>query len=355
MNTKRSRECKCKSFLQSKNNEPMITVVIPTNRFDCVNYLLHNSIYLYRGKLFSFEVHDSSIDDRIKKEVKNFISQNPCFPIRYFRYCKNISADQKAIKAIEAVKTQYFWLYGDGNLTDFNMMDSILHRNKFWDYNVIDLEILARKTHLNHDEKFNSDTIYEIPSLNEYIIKYFSHLTYWGAALVNTKFFQHAYDNGLVKKYANASIPWWIACIIFDLIAHDFVGGIADKMGVLYSDSLKLNPVKTDHWWTHDDRYYDYTFVLFNKGIEMMSGLYPDYIKRRVIINFRKDALVSLSYLVYLRSIGNLNFTKISKYKADIYRIPYFYYLMCIYCLIPIFLAKLIIFLKPFIKRAFFR
>ena len=126
-------------------------------------------------------------------------------------------------------------------------------------------------------------------------------------------------------------------------------------MGVLYSSALMLNPMKKDHWWTHDKRYYEYTFVLFDKGIAKLSELYPNSVKKRVIINFRKDALVSYSYLMYLRSIGNLNLKLINEYKSEISHITYFYYLMFLYCLIPVSLAKFIIYIKPLIKKALCR
>lgn len=356
MSIKKCRDCINKNIVLPANyNQSKITVLIPTNRVNCVNNLLQNSIYLYKGNLLSFEIHDSSIDNKIESEIQEFIAQNPDFPIRYFHYGQDISADQKAINAIKKVKTNYFWLYGDGNLTDFNKIDRVLCQNKFWDYNVVNLEILSRRTHLNNDGRLKPDIIYSITSPLEYIVKYFSHLTYWGAALLNTDFFQRAYDNGLVNKYRKDSIPWWIACIIFDLIAYDSQCGILGKMGVLYSGALKLNPMKKDHWWTHDKRYYDYTFVLFDKGIEKLSELYPNSVKKRVIINFRKDALVSYSYLMHLRSIGNLNFKLINEYKSEISHIPYFYYLMFLYCLIPVSFAKFIVCFKPLIKKIFVR
>lgn len=356
MSIKKCRDCINKNNeLTVNSDQPKITVVIPTNRANCVNYLLQNSIYLYKGKLFSFEIHDSSLDEEIKSEIQSFITNNPDFPIRYFHYSSEISADKKAILAINRVKTKYFWLYGDGNLTDFNKIDRILCQNQFWDYNVVNLEILSRRAHLNNDVGLKSEMIYSITSPTEYIVKYFSHLTYWGAALLKTDFFQRAYYNGLVNKYVKDSIPWWIACIIFDLIAYDSKCGVTGKMGVLYSSALMLNPMKKDHWWTHDKRYYEYTFVLFDKGIAKLSDLYPNSVKKRVIINFRKDALVSYSYLMYLRSIGNLNLKLINEYKSEISHITYFYYLMFLYCLIPVSLAKFIIYIKPLIKKALCR
>ena len=50
-----------------------ICVVIPTNRFFCIEKIIKDSIIPYSGKLFVFEIHDSSDNNKIKELVDSVI------------------------------------------------------------------------------------------------------------------------------------------------------------------------------------------------------------------------------------------------------------------------------------------
>ena len=89
----------------------MITVVIPTNRYTCIKKILQDCICSYKGKLFLFEIHDSSCDNRIEILI-NKIAKTSSATIHYFHYNSDISADFKAILSFEKSKHSFFLAYG---------------------------------------------------------------------------------------------------------------------------------------------------------------------------------------------------------------------------------------------------
>lgn len=50
----------------------MVTVIIPTNRFHCIENVFKQCINNYNGNLFRFEIHDSSIDNDIENLYKKY-------------------------------------------------------------------------------------------------------------------------------------------------------------------------------------------------------------------------------------------------------------------------------------------
>lgn len=324
--------------------EDMITVIIPTNRYECIKEIITESISKYNGTLFKFEVHDSSCNEKIKELVRNVGSRL----IKYYKYPVEISADNKAMQAIKNVDTEYFWLMGDGIIVDFNGIESVLE--SISTYKVIDIESVNRIGYLDQDKKCVPERIYEYHDVRLYAKKYFSHITYWGASIIRSDFYSSAY-NDILKKYIEEQIPWWIACSLFDLLA-DFFQKYGDvKTGVVYTEYIKSNHAKIDHWWTGDERYYQYTFKKFNQGISLMSPFYSMDDKKKIIKNFRNDALVSDYYLIHLRAIDNLNKQMLHKYRKDIdivsgfYKKMYFYH--CMPRLVAGYIDRFIVLVKP--------
>ena len=312
----------------------MFTVVIPTNRYTCIKKILQDCICSYNGKLFLFEIHDSSCDNRIEILI-NKIAKTSSATIHYFHYNSDISADFKAIQALRKVNTAFFWLMGDGILVDFTKMENLFIKEKYWQFDLIDVESILRIGYLGQDSKYQPNRLYSCLNPKEYAKKYFSHLTYWGASLIKTAFYQDAFSNEILGKYVKENIPWWIACSLFDVVAKMYQQKQSVTLGVIYADGIGANTEKKDHWWTHDKRYYEYTFVNFNRGIELLSCWYEPTDKKQIIKQFRQDSLVSKRYLIHLRRIGTLNVRSVRKYKFAIYNIPSTYMLMFLYSLIP--------------------
>ncbi|KAF1680113.1 hypothetical protein [Veillonella sp. R32] len=314
-----------------------ITVVIPTNRFLCVEKIIKDCIIPYHGELFQFEIHDSSINNNIEVIISklSILDKNK---IKYKRYRTDISADDKAMLAIKEVTTNFFWLMGDGNLVNYNQFEKILLCENFEEFDLINVDIDNRRGHLNQDSKYKLNILYKEIDYMKYCQKYFSRLTYWGSQIIRTDFYKEAFLNGIIYKYQKKQIPWWIAFSLLELI--NIFKNDSLNLGVIYTNFISYNPQKKDHWWTHDERYYIYVFEKMNEGFSVLPSSFKS-IEYKTISFFRRDALVSNSYLLFLRSINNLNFRLIYKYKKSIDIINGDYLRLKLYCLLPVFVAKI--------------
>lgn len=327
----------------------MITVIIPTNRVNCLIVILEKCIKKYKGNLFNFEIHDSSEDNKIREiclEYDKINGKN----LRYYHYRPDLSVDEKALTAIKSVNSEYFWLFGDGNLVDFNKMEELLIHNHFDKFDVLNIDTSNRRGYLDQDSDKNVDCIYQCNSSLVYAKKYFSRLTYWGSAIIRTRYYKCVFYNNIIDKYVDNQIPWWIACSIFESIAYWSEKNFLPILGVMYTDYISYNPAKKDHWWTHDEKYYLYVFTKFNEGIRLLPPLY-DKEKSHMIYFFRNDALVNNSYLLHLRSLGVINRYLVKKYKSDIEVINGFYYKMLFFSFIPKSIAYVGNKLKPILKK----
>ena len=65
------------------NSNAQIAVVIPSNRYRCIKEILEKCILPYKGKLFAFEIHDSSEDCQMENLVLHYAEHKP---ILYFKY-----------------------------------------------------------------------------------------------------------------------------------------------------------------------------------------------------------------------------------------------------------------------------
>lgn len=328
-----------------------ITVIIPTNRPQCIKSIIDRSIIKYNGLLFRFAIYDSSIESGIHDYVKRYNELHPETPIFYMHCSPDIGGDEKAIKAIKEVTSEHFWLYGDGNLTDFNLLEKILLRQKYDVYDVLDMESANRRGVLNQDKEKELDVIYSYNDAYEYGIRYFSHLTYWGASIIRNSFFQHIFKTNRIYDYESKGISWWLACSIFDLIAESKQNKKCINLGVLYSDSLGYNQEKRDHGWTQDERYYKITFAKLIEGVAMMSTWYPADVKHKMIKNLWDDALASTRYLFHLRRIGNLDPYMVKKYKKEIMLVPSVYARMKIISAIPLWIIHTLYQIKKVIRH----
>lgn len=327
-----------------------VTVIIPTNRSQCMEAIIDQSITKYNGLLFRFAIYDSSEGSAIREYVKRYNDLHRETPISYTHCSPEMGGDEKAIKAIKEVTSEYFWLYGDGNLTDFDLLEKVLLREKYNTYDVLDMESANRRGVLNQDKKKELDIIYHYDDAHEYAVRYFSHLTYWGASIIRSSFFQQIFVTDRIYAYEAHEIPWWLACSIFDLIADAKQHKKIIHLGVLYSDSLRYNQEKKDHGWTQDERYYKITFSKLIEGITMMSAWYPVNIKYKMIKNLWNDALVSTRYLFHLRRIGNLTPYMVKKYRKEIMYVPSVYLRMKMISSIPLGLIHILYLIKEINK-----
>lgn len=331
----------------------MIQILIPTyNRPICIKNMFEYGINKYKGNLFRFTIYDSSEGNETSTIVCQNIKQYQLNSVLYVRCDSRISPDLKMMTAIQNVEEEFFWIIGDGNLVDFYDFEKFLLRNKYNFFDVINVEHIYRINKQKNKKRYNRNIIYQYNDSIEFAKKYFSHLTYWGATIIRTKFFEITYKKGSINKYIYKKIPWWIACLIFEACEFNLQLGTTVNLGTVYSSYVSYNPAKSDHGWTKGNQYYDYVFTKFNQAIDMLPETYND-VKKDIITCFRNDSLVSNSYLLYLRSKRVLTLNLIREYYDEIEVVPGFYHKMCLYSLLPIRMAIIGEYIKKFLKRLF--
>lgn len=324
----------------------MVTVIIPTNRFHCIENVFKQCINNYNGNLFRFEIHDSSIDNDIENLYKKYKKKN----IYYYKYNRNISVDEKAIAAINRIKTSFFWLMGDGILPDFNSIEKIIQKSIILNIDILTVDTANRIGYLRQDTDYLINKIYIFKDPVKYAKKYFSKLTFWGASIIKTSFYLNAFSEKILGKYHKYSIPWWIAGSLFDIVNIYYRKKRNFKLGVVYTNFISYNPEKKDHWWTSDEKYYVYVFLKFNLTVNLLPKLY-DSEKEYIIYFFRNDTLVNTRYLLELREKNILNYKTIQKYKREIINVKGFYYKMLFFSFIPVRIAHIVCILKSIIKQ----
>ena len=326
----------------------MIAVVIPTyNRSNCIETFLEKCVAPYKGQLFYFQIHDSSESNDTKSVVDNFKQHFPNINLSYQRWSSDIIGDDKALQAIMSVDADYIWLCGEGQIADFNGMETLLLKNNYVQYAIINVEPEERIGHRGQDcnKQISIFDVYQDSVL--FMKKYFSHLSYWGASIVSTRFLKPIFKRKYIEKYREKnSIPWWFPCLLCEAT-------INDKFAIystVYTPFVYYNPLKVNHGWTHDERYYIFCFEKMSIAMTLIPSKFQ-VVRMDMIRYFRCDALVSLSYVLFLRSIGIINKDLLYKYNVYIYEEPKSARLLRCMCLVPIPIAKVLERLKVSLRR----
>lgn len=301
----------------------MIQVIIPTyNRPKCIELLLKNCIGKYKGDKFKFVVLDSSTNEETKMVLKNV--QN----LEYRRFDPSILLDDKVIGAILGCQEEYYWLLGDGNLVDFNMMDYWI--SQFSDFDVLEVDLLSSKR-----SRIRTQDNYEIHNdLMKFIKERYSHLTYWGATIVRTEKAKFLFINGMMKKYREDNPSWWAGSLIAEMIANDIRNGNKSTVISLFTDAVSYNPGKTDHSWTNGENYFRMTFQVFDKDVYLLPKDY-DGIKDEIIRVFRDDAMVTKRKLLHLKRLGVIKPEYVRKYKTYIQDVKGYYGFILMLSFVP--------------------
>lgn len=339
----------------------MIKVIIPTyNRPESIREILTKSIGVYKGNLFSFEIHDSSPSNDTENYVRKFNNKNQRNKVLYYHYTPDLTVEEKVIPLIRNCKDEFFYLMGDGVLADFNRLENIFVNQDYQKYDIINIEGIFRRGRLGQDRGCKLDRIYEYNDDILYAKKYFSHLTFWGASIIKGAFFRSIFEKGIIDHYLKNNICWWIACCIFEA-ANCRVESLGECcLGTVYTGAMSGHKYKTDHQWTDGDKYYEWTFKVFNRAVDLLPERYK-CVSEDIIIFFRKDSLVSTLYLLRLRAKNNLTYKLINQYKSDICRVRGFYVKMLAISVIPKWMTKLFLKLfdsaktklKPYVKRLY--
>ncbi len=237
---------------------------MPTyNRPECIRYYIENSLRKYDGKLFCFEIHDSS-ENELTKSYVDEVNQCLKHPIKYFRYESSVNGDEKTHRALSNVKTDYFYLIGDGFAPDFNRLEQMLLENHFSEYDLVGLFFRDRNENVN--SRFTqSDKIYEENDIDYIFENLTLFLTLYGASLASTKMFSYIDENNLFEKFNYHGRYSYAYCLslIEALISGKF------KFGVSFTD-IAHNPNKKGNW-AHDEKFYDIFYAEFITDLDKIS------------------------------------------------------------------------------------
>lgn len=320
----------------------MIQVIIPTyNRPLCIQYLIEKSLNQYTGDLFEFLVLDSSTNEETQKLIDRLGYKSNLI---YQKIDSAVQPDDKVINAVTACRTEYYWLFGDGNLADFNAIESILKNLAYSQYDVVEIENATSKRNL----KGGKEGFFREEDLIAYIASNFTHLTYWGATIIKTEKAKYLFKSGRMDKYRQDELSWWCACLICEMI--DYQGVEDTSIGIFYTKDLAGNPGKRDRSWAKGEKYFITTFEVFNRDVDMLPSLFEP-VKCKIIKNFRDDCLVRKGYLIQLKLDNVLKPEYVWKYRKDIQAVEGYYLFMLTLSITPDFLLKAIRGLYKTVKR----
>lgn len=300
----------------------MIQVIIPTyNRPKCIELLFMDCINTYQGELFEFVILDSSTNKKTE-EIVNYYGK-----AEYRRFDPTMKVDDKVIGALMECSEDYYWLLGDGNLVDFNSLEYII--GKLPDFDVLEVDSTNSKRNtktLQEDYESHKDLI-------EFIKERYSHLTYWGSAIVKTKIAQETFRSGTMDKYREDDLSWWSAALICEMISIGFEKRIDLRIYTVFTKYFSGNPEKKERSWAKGENYFLTTFKVFDKDVYMLPKCF-DEIKKEIICIFRDDVLATRKYLIHLKRRGVIKMKYVLKYKDDIQNVKgYFPFILLLACI----------------------
>ncbi|MCI6008960.1 MAG: glycosyltransferase [Anaerostipes hadrus] len=307
----------------------MIQVIIPTyNRPKCIELLLRNCINVYQGQLFKFVILDSSTNNETAEIAKEY-----CIA-EYKRFDSTVKVDDKVIGSILECCEDYYWLFGDGNLADFNFIEKLIIKLPYFDVLEVDSSKSKRNTKLLQEDFETHD------DLVDFIRTRYSHLTYWGSAIVKTEIAKEMFNSGKMDKYRQDVLSWWSAAMVCEMIS-DVVGkGKKPKIYTLFTEHFYGNPAKKDKSWAKGENYFLTTFKVFDKDVYMLPK-YFDEVKNDIICIFRNDVLATRRYLIHLKRQNVIKLRYVLKYKNDIQDVKgYFPFILVLAC-IPKFCVEI--------------
>lgn len=287
-----------------------ITVIIPTyNKFDCIKYLLENSISKYDGNLFSFEIHDSGDDERVKKIVEQY-SQNS--PLSYFHYSSSINGDVKTMTAIGNAQSEYIYLLGDGIVPDFNELEKFLITCEYKKYSVVgvraakDFKSNLRKKALG---KHRINEPIEFDDRIKFCKQCFWILTLYGASIVRKNLL---FSNDNYLRYLEMKSPFMYVCSLFESILQE------DNSNYVFSfvDFIKSNPYKLDSGWMQSKQAIEIFCYKYYDSVSNLSK-YSNLLSKDFLISHNQfSGLFSLKSVMKMRATGNLTVSILKKYKV---------------------------------------
>lgn len=318
-----------KGIRNMQKNENKISVIIPTfNRIESIIPII-SYINQYKGELFSFEIHDSSSNLDILNLIKEKNIENK---IKYYHYKPEIDVDIKTVNAILKCNSEYVWLLGDGLIVDFDTIELNLRDIFFESFSII--EVIPRK-------KKHPIRCSVVNDCGLFFKDHFSHITFWGATIIRKELFVNFFNKVDDTNIYVTSMRWWIAQIVFTYLNQETLNLENNICCFFKTASIFNNPNKKDHWWTTDEKYYQWAITMLNKCVFSLPEMYNPF-KKSAVKNFRKDKLMTIKYFIKMRSINMLNIDLTRKYKNDIKYVSGFYWKMVLISCLPVHFCNLI-------------
>ncbi len=317
----------------------MITVVIPTyNRSTCIKYQLENYLDKYKGTLFVFEIHDSSTDDETFGLINNCNNDK----ISYHRYPSDVNGDVKTMQAIQKVKTDYYFLLGDGVCVDFEKLEKKLNEIGYDKYKVIGF----RSTDGISKSVFKEYNIHNLDECdrNDYFVKYFWALTLYGSMIVRTDLVKNVSDEA--QKYIEILSPFMHDCILFEGISK-----YDGKCAFVFVDFIKGNPYKQGSGWKKSKQALEFFCYRYYESVLLLPDCYEKESRRFLISHNKYSNLFGFKSLVVLRANGNITFKLVRKYKFYIKKTVAHPIKIYLSLLIPPFMSKCLIKIYRKLKR----
>lgn len=281
--------------------ERKITVVIPTyNRFDCMKYFFENCFMKYTGNLFTFEIHDSSEDDRVKEYIDENIGDCPI--LKYFKYDPSIDGNVKTMRALRAVSSDYSYLLRDGLIVDFDKLEKLLYQINFTKFSV--LSFLFKKNNKLSDGL----TVYN--DIVKFCHDNFTTLTLFGASVVRNEIFNAALPQ--LDKYLDFCSPFTYLCSIFEGLA--VIPGICSRLEI---PCVQGNPFGHTSGWMEAKREMETFCYAYYKSVILLPEIYEPMEKLLKCHNDERK-LFSLKNSLRSRANGNITLKIVKQYRKYI-------------------------------------
>ena len=312
----------------------MITVVIPTyNRHKLIEKLINDYINRYKGDLFTFEIHDSSPNNLTKKIIDNY--SNPL--ISYFKYDSSISADIKALNAINNVKTEYIYLMGDSVNPNFNKFEKYLITNNYEKYDVFSFREYALKKNTDFQCKEYND-------MKSFFKDNFWKLTFFGSYIMKKNIFDKGYKQS--EKYIIGKSPFANVSILFE-------GLIGEKKSCYfaYVDFITLNPEKKESGWMTSKQTIEFFCKKYYECLQLLPTYYCAMNPEELCKQNTETGLFSKKMILLFRWNGNLTFKIYNEYKYYIKKTVKNYYFLIFSLFIPKFFLSFIRFVIKVLRR----
>lgn len=327
-----------------ENNK--ITMIMPTfNHPTYIEYFIKNAIIPYKGKIFKFEIHDSSVNNDTKEIIEKF-NGNYSFKIKYFRYDSSMNGDLKTYKALSQCESQHIYLMGDGVCPDFNKLEEYLLKNNYDKYDLLGIFVPEWIKRFKKDG-FEFDKIYDKYPIDEFFGKFFHEFTYYGGSIISKNVWNYVVDNSIYEKFEfNDRYSFAYDSSVFSSLTlnSNF------KYGISFISFYRGNPMKKSNGWCHGDTLYEIGLLEFESDVNNLPTIFNDY--KEAIIKKNRKTFFDLRLAIRYRIDNSLNFKLIKKYKKNLKHVKSNYFMLLFVCFIPKFVLKFLRSIKRTLKRS---